>query len=124
MELWPLDEDDYNAIEAERLDKQRSEEERQFEREFLEQQDRENAIEDQDILDHHWRESMEQDPDAQLAWEKFVGNDTQEAVEELAERAFLEKLGQGIAIEGTSTQSFHPVSPDSNAMPFTGAAPT
>lgn len=116
MALWPMTDDDYEAMEAERLWQQRSEEDRQFEREFLEQQDRENAIEDQDILDRRWRESIDQDPDAQLAWEKFVENDAQEAEAAAAEQAFWDKLARETMEKPIAPQFSCPMLPTNSTL--------
>lgn len=110
MSLWSLTDDDFEAIEAERLDQQRPEEERQLERELLEQRDMDGEIEDQDILARLHQESLEADPayllylkDRQEAYDRF------EAEQEAAERVF----GDGLSL---NTDFPYPMTPTNSML--------
>lgn len=121
MALWPMTEDDYEAVEAEHLDQQRAEEERQEEHKILEHMDAEDT-ENQDELERRWREDVTQDPCAQLAWEQFEADASRQMEEEAAERLFWGSLPQR-AVGRTYPQPLQPRPTTSNTLSFSKTVP-
>lgn len=112
MAMWPMTEDDFEAMELERFDRQRPEEERQRETSFLQQQDLEGEIEDQDILAQLHRESLEADPEFLYDLkEREEEYERLEAEQEAAERFFRYGPSFKATAEPIAPQSTGPMLP-------------
>lgn len=100
---WPLTEDDQEAIEAEQLYQERTEEERHEELRILEQMDVEDT-EDQDELDRHWHEAVAGDPYALLAQAEFETTTLEELRKETEEHRIWDKLERQMKVSQLTTQ--------------------